>query len=269
MDTPDTARPFPDESVEHVSGNEHSDVHPLDSHAVDAALALLGVPKEDFEIAIGELTHRRKRVDALNQRLNDENVNLTAENARLRYESTHDHLTGLVNKETWKANIEDRMKAGKTFGILFIDLDSFGAVNGTLGHETADRLLERFGQHLLERFRRKNDALEDPKDHFVGRYGGDEAGVTFDITENGNRRAGTLEDRMKEEEAYANQVVKEFVEQQPQAIRDVNFNASVGTAVWEPGMEKDVSALIAEADEAMYQNKRARKANGAGQTTAA
>ena len=89
-----------------------------------------------------------------------------ADNLRL---ASYDLLTGLPNRnllaeriDGWIARAE---RGGRSFAVLFIDLDQFKAVNDTLGHETGDLLLSAVAQRLR---------IGAGADHFIARIGGDE-----------------------------------------------------------------------------------------------
>jgi len=73
-------------------------------------------------------------------------------NEQLVYESTHDHLTGLMNrrefeKQIGKALISSRHSDIK-HALLFVDLDQFNVTNTTYGYEAGDMLLVEFSKIL-------------------------------------------------------------------------------------------------------------------------
>jgi len=82
----------------------------------------------------------------------------------------HDPLTGLANRRHLRHRLEqilDRQTAGdaSSLALMYIDLDSFKAVNDRLGHHTGDLLI----QAVADRLRR---ALRG--EQLVARLGGDE-----------------------------------------------------------------------------------------------
>src|SRR5438270_3311955 len=64
---------------------------------------------------------------------------------RLRYQATHDPLTGLPNRvlfqERLNAVFDTAGRAGPRVGLCYLDLDGFKVINDSLGHDVGDRLL--------------------------------------------------------------------------------------------------------------------------------
>ena len=89
-----------------------------------------------------------------------------ADNLRL---ANYDLLTGLPNRNLLAERIDAWISlargTGRSFAVLFIDLDQFKAVNDSLGHETGDTLLSVVAQRLRD---------GAGPDHFIARIGGDE-----------------------------------------------------------------------------------------------
>ena len=56
--------------------------------------------------------------------------------------ATTDDLTGLANRERFRARLDERIAAAKagdeTFGVMLCDLDRFKEINDTLGHHFGD-----------------------------------------------------------------------------------------------------------------------------------
>ncbi|MFJ6934516.1 putative bifunctional diguanylate cyclase/phosphodiesterase [Streptomyces sp. NPDC101132] len=89
-------------------------------------------------------------------------------NLRLRYEATHDALTGLPNRTLFFERLEKALSAkeGSRFGLCYLDLDGFKAVNDSLGHSAGDRLLVEVADRL--------QACATASSEMVARLGGDE-----------------------------------------------------------------------------------------------
>ena len=84
-------------------------------------------------------------------------------NLRLRYEATHDALTGLPNRTLFFERLEKALSAGdgSRFGLCYLDLDGFKAINDSLGprgRRPAARRGRRPAAELCDRARRDGRA---------------------------------------------------------------------------------------------------------------
>lgn len=90
--------------------------------------------------------------------------------SQLKYDATHDNLTGLYNR-TWLwtklAQAIEQTKADENylFALLFVDLDRFKDINDSLGHSVGDHLLIAVGKRLSDLFSQNST---------IARFGGDE-----------------------------------------------------------------------------------------------
>lgn len=80
----------------------------------------------------------------------------------LERQSTTDYLTGLQNRLSFEAYIEDKIEAQAPFAIVFVDLDDFKAINDSHGHDQGDCALKEIA-----------NLLKGVSSHAC-RYGGDE-----------------------------------------------------------------------------------------------
>ncbi|MFI6422087.1 putative bifunctional diguanylate cyclase/phosphodiesterase [Streptomyces sp. NPDC050842] len=87
---------------------------------------------------------------------------------RLRYEATHDALTGLPNRTLFFERLEKALVSGENsrFGLCYLDLDGFKVINDSLGHSTGDRLLVEVADRL--------QSCVTSSGEMVARLGGDE-----------------------------------------------------------------------------------------------
>jgi diguanylate cyclase (GGDEF)-like protein/PAS domain S-box-containing protein len=163
------------------------------------------------------------------------------DSARMREElmerATFDDLTGCYNRASimlaLEANIERRQ--GER-AVVFVDVDSFKAVNDEYGHAVGDELLRIVAQRLQSIVRAGD---------LVGRIGGDEFLVVCpDI--GGPDEAMKLAERLAL--AVRNQVVRG-------ASGSIAAQVSVGVA-WSRGEDLGADGLVAQADAAMYESKR-------------
>jgi diguanylate cyclase (GGDEF)-like protein len=87
----------------------------------------------------------------------------------LRYEATHDGLTGVANRATIMDLLRREMdradREGTHLGLALLDIDHFKKVNDTHGHMVGDAVLRETSRRVRRSLR--------PYDH-LGRYGGEE-----------------------------------------------------------------------------------------------
>lgn len=92
--------------------------------------------------------------------------------SRLKYQATHDALTGLANRREFEvqlsAAIDDQRKFGNDYALLYLDLDQFKVINDTCGHAAGDELIRQVSWTV-------QDQLRDGD--LLARLGGDEFGA--------------------------------------------------------------------------------------------
>jgi diguanylate cyclase (GGDEF)-like protein len=95
--------------------------------------------------------------------------------AQIRYQASHDALTGLINRHEFERRAERLISTAQKHeaehALCFMDLDQFKVINDTCGHIAGDELLRQLG-HVLENTVRQSDTL--------ARLGGDEFGVLLE-----------------------------------------------------------------------------------------
>ncbi|WP_235974823.1 putative bifunctional diguanylate cyclase/phosphodiesterase [Stappia albiluteola] len=165
-------------------------------------------------------------------------INVRADsNKQIRHMATHDALTGLPNRASFKSRLaeahrEAREADGK-FAVIVIDLNRFKDINDTLGHAAGDEALKTLARRMAR-------ALEGAE--FVARLGGDEFAAI--------RR---FEDK-SEIAAFADRLAGVFSQPMKISAMEAAVGASLGAAVW-PDDAEDVDELINNADLAMYHAK--------------
>ena len=160
----------------------------------------------------------------------------------------YDNLTMLYNRSgfTYEAkNIMDRFKDEDMNGyIIFMDADGLKTANDTLGHEVGDLMIREIGAIV-----HKNVSGE-----MLGmRYGGDEF-VLFGGYRDGqeyllDRVVQSIRDDMKE----VNDSGK----------HPFTLSASLGVSTWRAREISSLDEVIEQADQKMYQEKRAKKLEAA------
>ncbi len=155
---------------------------------------------------------------------------------RLRYEATHDALTGLANRALLQATLRDTADDARALevAVLLIDLDQFKEVNDALGHPVGDELLKIVSQRLT---------VAAPSSALVARLGGDEFAVLL----------RPQPDLVNAATNVARAMIAAISE--PAKVSDtyVATQASIGIAV--SGATSDHADLLRNADTAMYAAK--------------
>lgn len=156
----------------------------------------------------------------------------------LRHMADHDGLTGLLSRRAMLAKLDQVVDDGYQHEIvvLFCDLDGFKAVNDRIGHAAGDQV-------LVEVARRLERALR-PQD-LVGRLGGDEFVVVLPRADHATR--DEIADRIRaslSEPIFAGDEI-------------IEVGVSIGSAA--TGDHPTATSLLATADDAMYEVKRARR----------
>jgi diguanylate cyclase (GGDEF)-like protein len=171
--------------------------------------------------------------------------------ATLRAFALVDELTGLYNRRGFLALAEREWEAARAGGqgavLVYLDLDGFKAINDTYGHAEGDRALAAVAGVLRRTFR---DA------DVVGRLGGDEF-VAFARTGAAGPRA--LEHARETAARVQHRLQALLAEATLATGRPYTLAGSAGVALFDPAAPATLSALMVEADAALYDRKRARK----------
>jgi diguanylate cyclase (GGDEF)-like protein len=143
-------------------------------HWLATRMRVLPGPDGTPQRVVGVLWDASRRMgDAEHQRDRQLSSQLTSQLSRqLNWQSTHDTLTGLINRREFETRLVQALAASKqhdqVHALLYLDLDQFKIINDTCGHEAGDVLLQRLAR-LLQAQMRETDIL--------ARLGGDELGI--------------------------------------------------------------------------------------------
>ncbi|RZK91198.1 MAG: GGDEF domain-containing protein [Methylobacterium sp.] len=147
----------------------------------------------------------------------------------------HCSLTGLPNRNSFKARLK---AAERNASVLFLDLDGFKAVNDQHGHPAGDALLTAVGERI-------RGCVPDPAD--VARLGGDEFAILVHADD--ERTIAAIATRLIAEVARPYALPTGLV---------VRVGLSIGIATRRDA-DTDPMLLLPEADQALYEAKRAGK----------
>lgn len=170
----------------------------------------------------------------------------------------------LMGKAEWhhefNYQLEKSVENGEPLSVIFIDINSFKAVNDTFGHVTGDEVIEDIGNvigFVAQNLRLEDDNVEGREPDTVAFHtqpphrnpsaasiGGDEFAILAKTDEAG---ATALINRLRS-------AFTAYIEQDEQApLRSLGLGLAVGSATFEPG--KSGEDLLREADEKMYEDK--------------
>jgi diguanylate cyclase (GGDEF)-like protein/PAS domain S-box-containing protein len=160
-------------------------------------------------------------------------------NLRLRYEATHDALTGLPNRTLFFERLEKALNAGpgQRFGLCYLDLDGFKTINDSLGHAAGDRLLVEVADRL--------QACATAPGEMVARLGGDEFVALT-----------TGRDTQREVDELASRIMNALVAPVRIDGRELTVRGSIGI-VEGPAGERSAAEVLRSADITMYRAKSA------------
>jgi len=162
---------------------------------------------------------------------------------RLHDRSTTDELTGLYNRrgflEFGGAQLRLASRHGTTALLFFMDLDGLKVINDTYGHAEGNRAIMEASRVLENTFRRTD---------VLARLSGDEfAGLVLDASATDwpdvRKRMNDTRDRFN-----------------AQPDRSYRLDFSVGMLVCPPSDTASLEDLLQQADAAMYEEKRGKKA---------
>jgi len=159
--------------------------------------------------------------------------------AALERDAAVDHLTGVLNRGQLDRRLNEAVtrirQVNGDLGCVLIDIDHFKAVNDTFGHQMGDAVLQVVATRLSGGLRAEDTLF---------RYGGEEFCLLLD----GTNGAGA---------AIVARRLLATIAAEP--ILGTVITASAGVAHWTPVLRYP-SALLAAADAALYEAKRAGRA---------
>ena len=159
----------------------------------------------------------------------------------LKHRAFHDALTGLPNRSLFAREAADALEtaraAGRTAGVLFVDLDDFKMVNDTMGHSVGDELLVEVAARLAAVVRQSDTAA---------RLGGDEFALLIDDAADPD-----------DVDAFAERIVAAFSE--PFTLTEAKVLATATVGVATSADSGDVDELLSHADLALYAAKSSGK----------
>lgn len=196
----------------------------------------------------------------------DRTIN-TIENIWKRRERRYafDESTGLARRRPFQEHLTAVLStpvssASAAIAVLFIDLDNLKTINDTYGHEAGDRALAAVGNIIRDAIRvdRRTDFVArssgDEDDYSVSRHGGDEFLVALELEDSAG--VDIVAPRIKRHaDDPERQQARGYTAPQPLTV-SIGGVLYERTAVPPPQVVSITKALVAAADEQMYESKR-------------
>jgi diguanylate cyclase (GGDEF)-like protein/PAS domain S-box-containing protein len=157
--------------------------------------------------------------------------------ANLAYRSSHDILTGLLNRDEIIRTLQTELRnesADARVAVLFIDLDHFKEINDGLSHAAGDDILRDVARRLGQ--------VTGPDD-YVGRFGGDEFAIVL------TKVSSIVNATERTAQIRAGVAARPFWTHRQR----VPVTTSIGVAIASDG--QTANELLSDADAALYQAK--------------
>ncbi len=164
-----------------------------------------------------------------------------------QYQADHDFLTGLLNRKSLMARLQEEFVKAKrhdfVHAFLFIDLDNFKSINDTYGHNVGDKIIIDVAERLKS-VTREGDILS--------RLSGDEFAVMLlNVDKRGSEAILGLQE-------ICNKIISTLSATYYIDDLQINTSSSIGINFFPDG-EKSINDIIVHADKAMYKAKKQGK----------
>jgi len=159
---------------------------------------------------------------------------LAAAHRRLEERASRDHMTGMLNRESFFASLDRSRRKSDRGALLIIDADHFKKINDSYGHLTGDKALLEIAA-AISRAVRAGDVL--------GRIGGEEFGAF--LSGASDQEAVRIAERIRRE--------VELIRFHPEDEHTVHLTVSIGGTPCSE--DANVSELMRAADKHLYEAK--------------
>ena len=156
---------------------------------------------------------------------------------QLKYQATHDALTGLWNRRAILESLERELNRARrnpaspeSTSVALLDIDRFKLINDNLGHLTGDCVLKFVGDVIRKSLRSYD---------YVGRYGGEEFVIVLPTT-------------AREQVEIIVERIRSNIENAPIDIGGAQIQVTASMGVATAKKESEVEQLVKQADDAMY-----------------
>lgn len=159
----------------------------------------------------------------------------------MRKLASHDSLTGLLSRHAFFENARSYVSLATRhdipFSVAIVDLDHFKSINDRYGHPAGDAVLKLFAD-VVNSVSRRSD--------IIGRLGGEEFALVLPNT--------PIVEAYEFTERLHSAVDKAVLNH---ASAMIQYTVSIGLTSAEPETDNGIDNLLARADQALYEAKRA------------
>ena len=197
---------------------------------------------------------RSDELGELTQALNDMAVRLDERTREIQFLAYHDSLTRLPNRDYFRERLAEVIKRirreGRSFSLLFVDIDNFKLINDVYGHSAGDQMLVALAARLRACLGIADGAVDGELEGcgtLLGRLAGDEF---IALLEDAGGKVGVA--------AVSQQILDAIAGPFPWQGNTIAVGVSIGIALY-PDDGDDVDTLLRNADAAMYHVKKQGK----------
>jgi diguanylate cyclase (GGDEF)-like protein len=206
-------------------------------------LRMLGAQRREREL-VQLVKEKTTDLRQANEKLQEKTTDLQQANEKLQKLSFTDPLTGLANRRIFDQTLDKECarlgRSGASLSLISIDADHFKALNDSQGHQRGDEYLMLLAAELIKVARRQIDV--------AARCGGEEFALVLPETSSSDAERVAETVRV----AIANLMLPH-----PASAVVPFLTVSVGVATATYGCWSTPEELVARADMAMYEAKRA------------
>ena len=161
---------------------------------------------------------------------------------KIKYQASHDSLTGLFNRMNLEKKFEEELRRARRIGyplsVIMCDIDFFKKYNDTYGHQAGDKVLKKVADIIRNSIKRVSD--------FCARYGGEEFIIILPNTD--TQGAIKISKNIRKNLEDAN------IEHKSSSFKKVTLSCGIVTITNYENIS--IEQIIKRADEALYLAKR-------------
>jgi diguanylate cyclase (GGDEF)-like protein len=182
----------------------------------------------------------RDLAQGLEQTVEQRTAELREKASELELLAISDPLTRVYNRRHFfrlaEIEVERATRERRHLSLILMDADHFKPINDTYGHQAGDQILINLAQICQDNIR---------KTDIFARYGGEEFVLLMPETDLEKARATA--ERLRLRVAESTQAI---------GLRRIPLTISLGVTSLPPGAPGNITVLVAQADQALYQSKQ-------------